>query len=413
MRKIIISMISFSSMLSISYGAAYKIPEQSQYSLGTAAAYFSSADRADTAYYNPANLVFIKNKKIVLSEVGFRYIYLPRISFTGKALDPVTRSFAISDAKTKKEYFLVPYIHLVLPSDSNLRFGFYFVTPAGLSKRWSAVIPRSTAEEFTLKVFEIGASGAVKITDKFSLGGSLRAVYATGEIKYQYPHLYRINMNGDTNYKLGYSLSASVKLTENLTVSTLYRSKVNLKVYGDANTYLNDIKRGREYYFTTTGRVQVPLPAEWRVGASYKRKNTIYELTFEKTFWGKYKVLNFNFDNQAVEHLLGKPIPKYWHDSNTVRFGVIHRFHPKFTGMFGIAYDETPIPEKTLGFELPDSNGWIFSLGGSYKLTPQTEIGLSYLFFTKYERNIQSKKIDGRFEDLSAHLINISLHHSF
>ena len=412
MKKSSLIILSTVSISLSSLAAAYKIPEQSNFSMGTAAAYFSGANKADAAYYNPANMVFITAKDKVLTEIGSRYIYLPRITFKGKALDPVMHTFVISDAKTKREYFLVPYFHMVLPSSSNIRFGMYFTTPAGLSKRWSAEIPRSTAEEFTLKVFELGTSAALKISDKFSVGGSVRAVYATGQIKYKYPGIYRLNMSGDTNYRFGYTLSATAKITSSLTVSTLYRSKVNLKVHGDAKGYLYKIGYGL-YPIATQGTVQVPLPAEWRIGTSYKLSSTTFELTFERTFWNKYQNLNFNFKDPVVESTLGKTIPKNWHDSDTIRFGVIHTFNQRFTGMFGIAYDETPIPEKTLGFELPDSNGWIFSIGGSYKITNNSEIGVSYLFFNKIERNVQNSKIDGRFEDLSAHLINVSLQYSF
>ncbi len=412
MKKLALAGLLLFSLSAYTYGAAFKIPEQSNNSMGTAAAYFSGADSADTAYYNPANLGFLDKKDKVLVEIGSRFIYLPRIKFEGKALDPVTHSFVFSDAKTKREYFLVPYFHMVLPTKSNIRFGFSLTTPAGLSKRWSAQIPRSTAEEFTLKVFEFSTTAGLKISEKFSIGAGIRAVYATGQIKYQYPGIYKIDMNGDTNYRFGYVLSATVRPTKNLSFSMLYRSKVNLKVYGDAVGYLYVDGFGL-YPISSPGRVQVPLPAEWRIGTSYKYGNTRFELTYDRTFWSKYENLNFNFDDPVVEQALGKNIPKNWHDTDTVRFGVIHNFSDRFKGMFGIAYDETPIPEKTLGFELPDSNGWIFSVGGSYKLTKTTEVGLSYLYFTKYDRNVTNDRINGRFTDLSAHLFNISLNHSF
>ncbi|NPA53187.1 MAG: hypothetical protein GXO21_00810, partial [Aquificae bacterium] len=143
MRKLFFAGLGVLGITFSSFGAAYKIPEQSNNSMGTAAAYFSGADSADAAYYNPANLGFLDKKEKVLVEIGSRYIYLPRIKFEGKALDPVTHSFGISDAKTKREYFAIPYFHMVLPTNSDVRFGFSLTTPAGLSKRWSAKIPRS------------------------------------------------------------------------------------------------------------------------------------------------------------------------------------------------------------------------------------------------------------------------------
>lgn len=415
MKKFAASALLFFSIYSISFSAAYKIPEQSNRSLGTAAAYFAGADSADAAYYNPANMVFIKEKDKVLTEIGARYIYLPKIDFKGRALDPVMHVFTVSDSKSKREYFLVPYFHMVLPSSNNLRFGFSFTTPAGLSKRWTSRIPRSTAEEFTLKVFEFSTVASLKVSDKFSIGGGVRAVYATGRIKYQYPPFYQIDMNGNTDIKFGYVLSASLKPLKNLTVSTLYRSKVNLKVIGDAKGYLFDpLSMPRPYPIATGGRVQVPLPAEWRIGASYKYGSTKFELTYEKTFWHKYEKLDFNFKDPLVESSsLGQPIDKKWEDAHAIRFGIIHNFNYKFTGLAGIAYDTTPIPEKTLGFELPDSDGWIFSLGGIYRLTKNAELGISYLYVTKYERNVYNPKINGKFSDLSAHLINLSLDYRF
>ncbi|WP_456384850.1 outer membrane protein transport protein, partial [Persephonella sp.] len=60
------------------FGAAYKIPEQSTRSMGTAAAYFASADAADAAYYNPAGMSWLGDKNNILIETGAKYIYLPR-----------------------------------------------------------------------------------------------------------------------------------------------------------------------------------------------------------------------------------------------------------------------------------------------------------------------------------------------
>ncbi len=79
--------------------------------------------------------------------------------------------------------------------------------------------------------------------------------------------------------------------------------------------------------------------------------------------------------------------------------------------MLGIAYDETPVPEKTLGFELPDSNGWILSLGGLYRPQPKVEIGVAYLYFI--DRNVSNSSIRGEFKDISAHMLTLSLGYSF
>ncbi|WP_457622427.1 OmpP1/FadL family transporter [Persephonella sp.] len=405
----------FLSAVSSSFGAAYKIPEQSQRSMGTAAAYFAGADYADANYYNPSNMVFMENKTFI--EFGSRYIYLPSVKFEGKAADPVTKSFQIADAKTKEEHFLIPYFHVVFRGSENLRWGLSLVTPAGLSKRWSDEKQISTAEEFTLKVFELNSSVAFKVSEKFSIAGGIRGIYASGKIKYRYEPAYKVNMDGDSGYRFGYNLSATLRPTNNLTISTAYRSKVNIKIEGDASGYLYDPLSSTTYPIAVGGHVIVPIPAELRVGTAYRWKSTIFELTYEKTYWSSYKILDIQFNNSTIDSQLGQPKDKYWRDSESVRLGIRHKFSEKLTGMFGIAYDETPIPERTLGFELPDSNAWLFSIGGIYNLSNKLELGLSYLYVTKIERNINTPPnengIDGKFSDLTAHLVNLSVGYKF
>ncbi|EDP74751.1 hypothetical protein [Hydrogenivirga sp. 128-5-R1-1] len=68
---------------------------------------------------------------------------------------------------------------------------------------------------------------------------------------------------------------------------------------------------------------------------------------------------------------------------------------------------------KTLGFELPDSDGWIFSLGSLYRPEPKVEIGVAYLLFLKKDRNVDNQTIKGEFKDISAHMLTLSVGYAF
>ena len=411
MKKIFIPLLS-GLIVGSSFGAGYKIPEQSNRSMATSGAYMSSANSADASYFCPSNMSFMENNSSV--EAGLRYIILPSIKFEGQGLDPIQQTYVVSDAQSKEEHFLIPYFHYVSPELGDFRLGVSFVTPGGLSKRWTAKIPKSTAEEFTLKIFELSTNLSYKLSENLSVAAGIRGVYATGEVKYQYPPFYKVDLKGDTSIKVGYDLSLTIKPVKNINFSVLYRSKVNLKLEGDANGYL-----GSHMISPHGGSVMVPLPAELRTGISYKTGKTIFEFTYEKTFWSAYKKLDFDFDDPVIEDpsiagsKLGLPQEKNWHDSNTFRIGITHKINKKWTGILGLAYDETPIPEKSVGFELPDSNAWIFSFGGIYKPTDRIELGFAYLYVTKFDREITNTKINGVFSDLSARLFNISVGYTF
>ncbi|WP_457639091.1 OmpP1/FadL family transporter [Persephonella sp.] len=395
------------------FGAAYKIPEQSTRSTGTAAAYFATADAPDTAYYNPAGMSWLKDENRILVETGAKYIYLPSIKFKGYTIYK-----SPADAKTTKEYFLIPYIHIVSKKLDRVRLGFSFVAPYGLSKRWSTYPQSATAREFTLGVLESNMTISYNLDNRLSLGAGLRIGYATGKIKFisneTVPGIYDLKLKGNSSLTPGYLLSASLKLSDNLNISTIYRSKIEYKIEGTLTGSLYGTPVGQ-----VPGEVRVVTPAEWRIGIGYRPfSSTAVDITYEKTFWGEYKVLDFNYANPLIEaSAFGQPKDKYWHDTNTIRVGVRHKFNETFTGMAGIAYDETPIPQRTLGFELPDSNGWIYSLGCLWTPDNRLEIGLAYLYVVKIDRNVYTPPnengINGKFTDMEAHLLNVSLGYKF
>ncbi len=83
--------------------------------------------------------------------------------------------------------------------------------------------------------------------------------------------------------------------------------------------------------------------------------------------------------------------------------------------MAGIAYDETPVPEKTLGYELPDSDAWIVSLGGRYQLNDQWNIGLAGLVDLKKSRTVTNNDngINGEFSNARAYLVTAGIEYRF
>ena len=85
--------------------------------------------------------------------------------------------------------------------------------------------------------------------------------------------------------------------------------------------------------------------------------------------------------------------------------------------MAGFAYDETPVPTKSLSFELPDSNALLFSLGARYALNKEWSLGLSALYDKKEDRGVSSSdneaNIDGTFSNSSAYLISAGVGYRF
>ena len=386
--------------------SGYRIPEQSLNSVALSAAYVAGANGADASYYNPANMVFMEQG--AYTEVAMTYINLPKISYKD------AQNSALN-GDSKEEQFLMPNLHYVSPMVGNWRYGLSITAPAGLSKRWDEAFPKATSEEFTLKVIEINPTVSYLVNDELALGFGLRGVYTEGVIKQQsVSGGYQNKMEADS-IDFGYNLALSYKPIKDLTLAATYRSKVNLTVDGDAETT-----------FYTPGAVSlnggvkthIPLPASLSLAAAYTMDKTTAEFVFERTYWSSYDSLDFQFDNSVVEaSALGTKKPKNWKDVNAYRIGLSHQWSDTLKLMAGFAIDKTPVPNSTLGFELPDSDAKLYSIGFEYKVTQNLKMGLAYLYDDKEDRTITSRANAaapyGTFTDSSAHLLTASLKYKF
>ena len=388
------------------FGAGYKIPEQSLNSVALSAAYVANARGADASYYNPANMAFSPSGSEL--EAAFTYIRLPEITYTDN------RGAAYS-GESDVENFYVPTFHYMSPEFNNWRFGLSFTAPGGLSKKWNDPYPKTFAKEFTLKILELNPTASYKINSKFAIGFGVRAVYTDGVVKSDANgigvNLTR-DMTGDS-IDFGYNLALSYKPIENFTLAATYRSKVDLTVKGDAS-----LVSPTAATYNGSASVTIPLPAALNLAAAYTFSKTTVELVYERTYWSSYKNLDFNYDGTITDpFLLAKfdnPIPKNWKDTNTYRIGVTHQYNDKLKLMAGFAIDESPAPDSTLGFELPDSDAKLYSAGFEYKINKDMKVGLAYLYDSKDSRSaVNTHGVNGKFTDGGAHLLTASFKYRF
>ncbi|MDD4505269.1 MAG: porin [Sulfurospirillaceae bacterium] len=405
------NIVKVATLLSLSaatlLASGYRIPEQSLDSVALSAAYIAAANGADASYYNPANMSFMENG--ALMEAAFTYINLPKITYKDMAS-------SLYSGDSKEEHFFVPTMHYVSPMMGDWRYGLSIVAPAGLSKRWDERFPKATAEEFTLKVIEVNPTASYRVSDQFSLGFGLRGVYTDGIVKSDASGLgspAKRNLTGDS-IDFGYNLALSYKPTKDLVLSSTYRSKVDLTVQGDATLVSGLYKGGAS--------VTIPLPASLALAAAYTMDKTTVELVFERTYWSSYKNLDFNYDVDLTATAMAafdRHIPKNWKDANAYRIGVSHQYSDALKLMAGFAIDKTPVPSNTLGFELPDSDAKLYSVGFEYKISQNMKMGLAYLYDDKDSRTVTNRSGTnttapyGTFTDASAHLVTASLKYKF
>ncbi len=409
-----ISLLALSSILiaGSALASGYRIPEQSVDSTAKAGATIASADGADASYYNPANMSWGEDG--YQFEMDAVFIRLPSITYEDN------RSPQMNGYSTE-ENFLIPTFFLVSPDFNNFRFGLSLTAPYGLAKRWKQAFPRSTAEEYSLNVFDMNPTLSYKINDMFSVAGGVRFLYSTAKVS---SHAAVMNvgtlsreMEGDA-YGFGYNLAVSCVPTKDLNISVTYRSNVDLDLEGDVDM---STTMGGAYAMETDGEVTIPAPAVLSVSLAYTFGPATVDLTWDRTFWSEYEEIAFEYDSPIMHPVLNQyftpAVAKNWDDSSAYRIGIDYRLDNDVTLMAGFAYDETPVPTDTLGFELPDSDAFLYSVGFKYKATESVELGFAYLY--DYKKSLKvvngsaASGINGEFTDVSAHLITMGLSYDF
>lgn len=388
--------------------SGYRIPEQSVNSTARAGGYVAYTPAADASYYNPANMAWLDHR--ALMEVDATWIHLKAITYTDN------RS-SLYNGESETENFLLPTFFAVSPDYNHFRAGFSVTAPAGLSKQWQNPYPRTTAEEFTLKVFDINPSLAYQFSDRFAIGAGVRAIYVDGKVKSNGVVIppsvtARRDMDGDT-WEAGYNLALTARPVQEMNLSLTYRSKVDLGVEGHADLVTN-YPAGTPTYSGDTG-VEIPLPAILAVAASYTFFDQLtVELEYDRTYWSDYKNLDFTYPtalgNPVLTAAFDNAKPKNWSDTDAWRLSVSYDLKNNWTLMAGFAIDENPVPDATLGFELPDADALLYSLGVRYRVNQNLELGMAYLYDDKESRDVTNAAgINGSFDEAGAHLLTVGL----
>ena len=291
------------------------------------------------------------------------------------------------------------------------------LVPGGLTKRWESPVQKAFAEEFTLKVVELNPVGSYKVSDNFAVGGGLRFIYSEGVVKNDARGVGKPaqrEMEGDT-LEYGYNLAMTYKPTTDINMAITYRSEIELKEEGEANLYLSNV--GKQF----SADVTVPLPAALNIAVSktWADKYTA-ELNYERTYWSAYKELDFNY-GKPIQPLLVSAFDdtkvRAWNDTDTIRLGLTAKVTDTITLMGAISKDETPVPVTHVGYELPDSDAMVYSMGIRIKASDNLSYGVAYLHDEKESLNVKQgateSQINGTFSEGGADLLTVGMAYTF
>ncbi len=409
--KVMTCAVASFAIAGAAFGAGFGLYEASARGNAMGGGLVGSTGDASANYYNPANLTECTNISVM---VGISLIN----PFADAKIDGVQQS------KMNAGWFPPPHAYLAVPIMKDLVFGFGTYCEYGLGTKYDSNWAASwDTTETTIEQFTLNPNLAYKITDWWSVGIGARMSYMTFE-NYSSPYMFhpsygvggfgRSHIKGD-DFNCGWLVSTQFKVTDDLSLGAVYRSRISHKIKGDkyATTPFAAMPVSAD-----DAQADLELPSSVIIGANYdftKRFRGGASLT-----WTEWSTI----DTIIFEMTPSKKLDLGWDDAWRVGFGFEYDFTDDFCGRIGYTYDLDPSHKNHGTTMLPPGDRHIIGFGIGYKILDNLRIDLGYNFIIMesttrelYKKNaILDTPVDAhkfQTDNAYSHVAAVSLSYSF
>ena len=388
------------------YGAGFGLREWSATGQGNAFA-GATAGAEDVSYmsYNPAGLTRHSGDQ---ARIGVTYI-APQAEFSTENATTIFTSpigGGNGGANAAPSSF-APFLYMSHQFSSDLFGGIAVYAPYGLTTDYDdGWTGRYHALKTDIKAIEFTPTLAYKITPKLSIGAGLRVMYARGEMSnaVDFGTLDQLpvenggfggafggtpamddgfaEVEGD-DFGFGFSLGLLYQLDQGTRIGVAYRSNIKTDLKGDGrfeNGTVGGAIAGATGAFVDTGiSAKVDFPEMVSFGL-YHEVSPRWAVMAEAawTRWSRLEELRVKFDNPVQpDHVT----PSDWENSWFVAAGATYRYSSNLTFRFGLAYDQTPVPDSTRTPRVPDEDRIWVSVGVQYALGKSVALDFGYTHF--------------------------------
>lgn len=365
-------------------------------------AYMFAEDDPSLLGYNPAGITRLKG-----SWVGGGLSYINprgRVDFHGAMAGGETWS------NTEAPGY-VPNLYYVTQQNDRLWWGIGVFSRFGNSTEYAPTWPgRYNSYLAKITGLTVQPTVAYKITDKLSVAAGVDINYIKLDLKKKiaYSKLFGVSgpdvdfeLTGD-NIALGWLLGFNYDINDSTSFAAVYRSKITQNMDADANLSLS--------FLNTGAHGTVTLPDSITLGLGHKLDDkTRIELGAVYTKWSTYDKLEITFD----KNLPTSTDVKNWKDVWRYHIGVEHKLNDTWSIMGGYAYDNSPMPDETMDFQVPTGDRQTISIGLK-KRSGNSELAFAWGYMWIKDRVVPGAKYSplptdyADVRDNTAHILSLS-----
>ena len=441
--------------------AAFQLAEVSTSGLGRAyAGEAAIADNASVVATNPALMSLFKTNQF---SVGGVYVD-SKINMSGNAQVSIIRNdvtpilqHSSKDLSQKSVVpgSLVPNMYFVAPINDKFALGGGMNVNFGLKSeydnKYNGGVFGGTTE---LTALNLNLSGSYRVTEGFSAGLGLNAIYAQAKIERRAGFLADVpaalrramndpkiatlltspnassllsspalaNVKKDTiltqlqdKAAWGFAWNAGVmyQFNENHRIGLSYHSKVDIDFTDHTATSLQAQRIGQE------GGLKLNLPDYLEFSGFHQlTEKFAMHYSYKYSHWSRLKNLYASYHSDGREAFHKK---MYYRNSSRIALGGTYNVDDKLTLRAGIAYDQSAATSHASA-AIPDTDRMWYSLGATYKFTQNLSVDLGYAYLKgkkihfREEQRIRNGAVvvTGNYSSkASANLYGLNLNYSF
>ena len=439
--------------------AAFQLSEVSTSGLGRAyAGEAAIADNASVVATNPALMSLFKTNQF---SVGGVYVD-SKINMNGDV--NVTSPLAMSQLNPKGLLAsnsashrsivpgsLVPNMYFVEPINDKFALGGGMNVNFGLKSEYDNKYNGGVFGGTTdLTALNLNLSGSYRVTEGFSAGLGLNAIYAQAKIERRagiisdavsrvgtaidkglinIPNEYAptvkvlrhsitskdkilTQLQDKADWAFAWNAGVMYQFNENHRIGLSYHSKVDIDFTDHTATSLQAHRIGQE------GGLKLNLPDYLEFSGFHQlTEKFAMHYSYKYSHWSRLKNLYASYHSDGKEAFHKK---MYYRNSSRIALGGTYNVDDKLTLRAGIAYDQAAATEHASA-AIPDTDRMWYSLGATYKFTPNLSVDLGYAYlkgkkvkFTEKQTVASLATVTANYTSkASANLYGLNLNYSF
>jgi long-chain fatty acid transport protein len=392
-------------------------------------AFAAQADDPSAIYFNPAGIVQLEGTQV---SGGTNIVAAGNLSFKSDGNNPGTYPGETTDAE--EETVVIPFGYITQQYSERLSFGLGVFSHFGLCTDWpddweGRFVYGGTRAE--LNTWSINPVVAFKPHTRMSFAFGVVLQYFDFELKNKTLNPATLNeldtkAEGD-DWGWGFNLGLLVWVTDSLRFGASYRSEISHSSSDGKLTFSpQEAMLIPGFGFYNTGFEwdnQTPATATFGLAWTYGPLTVEFDAQWME--WSSYDEMASTLDTPvAGESEIA--VPKKWRDVWQYSFGIQYALKEYLDLRAGFAYDEGPIPDRTLEPTVPNGDRQFYCAGLGVHFGGLI-IDAAYSYMQGEDRtwnnsvgdpppggdSLGLQRVTGKFEDIDLHIVVVTASYKF